>query len=53
MILALNHRLLLTPDAMLRDENVESVIDRIINRVKLPMSLPKAGANGAARSSGA
>ncbi|MFT5224224.1 MAG: MoxR-like ATPase, partial [Glaciecola sp.] len=35
----LNHRLLLTPDAMLRDETVEGVIERILNRVKLPMAI--------------
>ena len=35
----LNHRLLLTPDAMLRDETVEGVIERIVNRVKLPMGI--------------
>ena len=42
----LDHRLLLTPDAMLRDETVEGVIERIINRVKVPMGL---GRNGASR----
>jgi MoxR-like ATPase len=30
------HRLVLTPDAQLRDETVEGVIDRIIHRVKVP-----------------
>jgi MoxR-like ATPase len=34
----LNHRLLLTPDAQLRDETVEAVIDRILHRVKVPMA---------------
>ena len=34
----LNHRLLLTPDAQLRDETVEAVIDRIVHRVKVPLS---------------
>jgi MoxR-like ATPase len=34
---ALAHRVLLTPDAVLRDETVESVIDRIIGRIKPPM----------------
>jgi MoxR-like ATPase len=43
----LNHRLLLTPDAMLRDESVDGVIDRIINRVKLPMGLGRAGKEAA------
>jgi len=30
------HRLVLTPDAQLRDETIEGVIDRIIHRVKVP-----------------
>ena len=30
------HRVILTPDALLRDETVPDVIDRIINRVKVP-----------------
>ncbi|MDQ1438139.1 MAG: MoxR-like ATPase [Acidimicrobiaceae bacterium] len=32
----LNHRLLLTPDAMLREESVEGVVERILARVKVP-----------------
>jgi len=32
----LTHRLMLTPDAQLRDETVPNVIDRIIHRVKVP-----------------
>lgn len=35
----LTHRLLLTPDALLRDETVEGVIDRILNRVKVPIGV--------------
>jgi MoxR-like ATPase len=35
----LAHRLLLTPDASLRDETVGSVIDRIVHRVKVPMGV--------------
>ena len=38
----LNHRLLLTPDAMLRDENVNDAIDRLLQRVKVPMGLSSA-----------
>ena len=34
----LNHRLLLTPDALLREDSVEAVVDRIVTRVKVPMS---------------
>jgi MoxR-like ATPase len=33
----LNHRLLLTPDAMLREDTVEGVVERIMTRVKVPM----------------
>ena len=33
----LAHRLVLTPDAQLRDETVDAVIDRIIHRVRLPL----------------
>jgi MoxR-like ATPase len=35
----LAHRLVLTPDAQLRDETVASVIDRIVHRVKVPLGL--------------
>jgi MoxR-like ATPase len=35
----LMHRLLLTPDALLRDETVEGVVDRILNRVKVPVGV--------------
>jgi len=34
----LAHRLILTPDALLRDETVEAVLDRIVNRVKVPLN---------------
>jgi MoxR-like ATPase len=33
------HRLVLTPDAQLRDETVEGVIDRIVHRVKVPIGV--------------
>lgn len=32
-----NHRLLLSPDAMLRDEQIDAVVERILTRVKLPL----------------
>lgn len=35
----LNHRLLLTPDAQLREEEIDAVIDRILHRVKVPQGL--------------
>jgi MoxR-like ATPase len=35
----LAHRVLLTSDALLRDETVEGVIDRIVGRIKPPMGL--------------
>ena len=34
----LRHRLILTPDASLRDETVDNVIARIVDRVKLPVT---------------
>ena len=33
----LAHRLVLTPDAQLRDETIDGVIDRIVHRVKVPL----------------
>jgi MoxR-like ATPase len=33
----LTHRVMLTPDAQLRDESVAAVIDRILHRIKVPM----------------
>lgn len=33
----INHRLLLSPDAMLRDEQIDAVVERILTRVKLPL----------------
>jgi MoxR-like ATPase len=35
----LGHRLILTPDALLRDDSVDAVIDRIVNRIKAPLGL--------------
>jgi MoxR-like ATPase len=35
----LAHRLVLTPDAQLRDETIEGVIDRIVHRVKVPIGV--------------
>ena len=32
----LHHRLLLTPDAQLREETVEGLLERIVARVKVP-----------------
>ena len=37
----LGHRLLLTPDAQLRDETVDEVIDRLLTQVKPPLGLAK------------
>ncbi len=42
----LGHRLMLTPDATLRSETVDDVLDRILNRVKAPLG---AGSRPAAR----
>ncbi len=38
----LGHRLLLTPDAMLRDDTVDNVIDRLLTQVKAPLGLKSA-----------
>lgn len=35
----LAHRLMLTPDATLRGESVDDVLDRIVNRVKTPLGV--------------
>jgi MoxR-like ATPase len=37
----LAHRLLLTPDAQLRDENVNGVVDRLLHRVKVPTGMTR------------
>jgi MoxR-like ATPase len=37
----LAHRLVLTPDAQLRDETIDGVIERILHRVKVPMGINK------------
>lgn len=39
----LGHRLVLTPDAQLRDETIDGVIDRIVHRVKVPLGIGKRG----------
>ncbi len=38
----LAHRLILTPDAGLRDETVDNVVDRIVARVKIPVGVKSA-----------
>ena len=38
----LNHRILLTPDAMLRGETVDDVLERAVSRIKPPMGLTAA-----------
>jgi MoxR-like ATPase len=35
----LRHRLILTPDASLRDETIDNVIARLVDRVKLPLGI--------------
>jgi MoxR-like ATPase len=39
----LAHRISLTPDAELRDETIDKVIDRLLNRVKPPIAVRTAG----------
>ena len=38
----LNHRILLTPDAMLRGETVDDVLERCVSRIKPPLGLEAA-----------
>ena len=47
----LHHRMLLTPDAMLRGDSVDSVLERTVARVKPPVGVG-AGARPVARSTG-
>jgi len=42
----LAHRMILTADALLREEQVEQVTQRIIDRVKVPTGLGGAGSGG-------
>jgi MoxR-like ATPase len=50
----LAHRIMLTPDAILRGESVDDVLDRVTNRVKAPLGAGSAapvafGSNGAGK----
>jgi MoxR-like ATPase len=47
----LGHRLMLTPDATLRGETVDDVLDRILNRVKTPLGVTTGLAGAGAGSS--
>ena len=42
----LGHRIMLTPDATLRGESVDDILDRIVNRVKAPLGVAASTANG-------
>jgi MoxR-like ATPase len=44
----LGHRLVLTPDAVLRDETVDAVIERLLTRVKAPVGSPRSAPRRAA-----
>jgi MoxR-like ATPase len=44
----LAHRLILTPDAFLREETIDHVVDRILTRVKVPADVPEPTARQAA-----
>jgi MoxR-like ATPase len=35
----MSHRIILSPDAVLRDETVGNVVERVLARVKVPMGL--------------
>jgi len=52
----LGHRMMLTPDAVLRGETIEDVLERVVGRIKPPMGVKTGGAaapdssgNGAAK----
>jgi MoxR-like ATPase len=40
----LNHRMMLTPDAVLRGESVEDVVERVTSRIKVPLGVTSAKA---------
>jgi MoxR-like ATPase len=46
----LGHRLILSPDAQLREETVEGVIERIVTRVKVPLGVAGSGRSAGRRS---
>jgi MoxR-like ATPase len=39
----IEHRLILTPDAQLRDETVKAVLDRILTRIPVPLGVTESG----------
>jgi MoxR-like ATPase len=39
LVAVLSHRLILTPDAQLRDDTVEKVVERILGRVRVPLGV--------------
>jgi MoxR-like ATPase len=39
----LNHRVVLTPDALLRGETVDEVLDRVVSRIKAPAGVSESG----------
>lgn len=47
----LGHRLILTADAMLREETVEAVVERLVNRTKVPMGVRRRSAGVSATAS--
>ena len=47
----LAHRLILTPDAMLREETVDQIVDRVLTRVKVPVGSASRG-NGSSADEG-
>jgi MoxR-like ATPase len=45
----LGHRFLLTPDAVLRGETADDLLERLVGRIKAPMGLGAAPSNGGGR----
>ena len=46
----IEHRLILTPDAQLRDETVSGVLERILTRIPVPLGIGDSGAEDSGRS---
>jgi MoxR-like ATPase len=44
LVPTMGHRMMLTPDAVLRGETIEAVLDRVVSRVKVPLGVGDGGA---------
>jgi MoxR-like ATPase len=48
----LGHRLMLTPDAVLRGDTIDDVLERVVGRIKPPLGVDAAGSTPAAGGTG-